>query len=43
MHVMGRVHDPDHGVVGVATFAGFFSPNQRGGTSQVFKRRKCFI
>jgi len=31
MHVTGRVHDPEHGIVGVATFAGFYSPNQRGG------------
>ena len=24
MHVTGRVHDPEHGIVGVATFAGFY-------------------
>ena len=38
--VTGRVHNPEHGIVGVATtFVGFYSPNQRG---QVSKRRKCF-
>jgi hypothetical protein len=24
MHVTGRFHDPEHGIVGVATFAGFY-------------------
>ena len=28
MHVTGRVHDLEHGVVGVATFVGLYSPNE---------------
>ena len=26
--VTGRVHNPEHGIVGVATFAGFYSINE---------------
>ena len=28
MYVMGRVHDPEHGIVGVASKAGFYSINE---------------
>jgi hypothetical protein len=28
MHATGRVHDPEHGIVGVATFAGLYSINE---------------
>jgi len=38
MHVTERVHDPEHGIVGVATFVGFilFTESMRGegGTSK---------
>ena len=32
MYVTGRVHDPEHGIVGVASKAGFYSINE-GDTS----------
>ena len=28
MHVTGRVHDPEHSIVGVPTFAGLYSINE---------------